>query len=51
MELSEKYAAKVAELKSFSAAAKVLFVSQPALSATVARLEGELAEICFSLRA
>ena len=42
MELSEKYAAKVAELKSFSAAAKVLFVSQPALSATVARLEGEL---------
>jgi DNA-binding transcriptional LysR family regulator len=42
MELSEKYAAKVAELKSFSAAAKALFVSQPALSATVARLEGEL---------
>ena len=42
MELSEKYAKRVHELRSFSAAAKELFVSQPALSATVARLEGEL---------
>lgn len=42
MELSEKYAKRVYERRSFSAAAKELFVSQPALSATVARLEGEL---------
>ena len=42
MELSEKYAKRVYELRSFSAAAKELFVSQPALSATVARLESEL---------
>jgi len=42
MELAEKYAKRVYELRSFSAAAKELFVSQPALSATVARLEGEL---------
>ncbi len=42
MDLSEKYVRRVYELRSFSAAAKALFVSQPALSATVARLEGEL---------
>lgn len=42
MELSEKYAKRVYELRSFSAAAKELFVSQPALSATVGRLESEL---------
>lgn len=42
MELSEKYAKRVYELRSFSAAAKELFVSQPALSATVARMESEL---------
>ncbi len=42
MELSARYAYRVYVEKSFSAAAKALFVSQPALSATVARLEGEL---------
>ncbi len=42
MELSKKYAYKVYEEKSFSAAAKALFVSQPALSLAVKRLEEEL---------
>ena len=42
MDLAEKYAYKVSELRSFSAAAKALFVSQPALSATVSRLEDSL---------
>ncbi len=42
MRLSEKYAYEVYEKKSFSLAAKALFISQPALSATVARLEQEL---------
>jgi len=42
MELSAKYAYKVYEKRSFSLAARELFVSQPALSATVARLEAEL---------
>ncbi len=42
MELSAKYAYKVYKEKSFSAAAKALCVSQPALSATVSRLEKEL---------
>ena len=42
MDLSKKYAMKVNEKKSFSAAAKVLFVSQPALSLAVGRLEDEL---------
>ena len=42
MELSAKYAYKVNELKSFSAAAKALFISQPALSAAISRLEKEL---------
>ena len=38
----EKYAYTVFVEGSFSAAAKELFISQPALSASVARLEGEL---------
>ena len=42
MELSQKYVYAVWENKSFSKAANVLFVSQPALSATVAKLESEL---------
>ncbi|MBE6644258.1 MAG: LysR family transcriptional regulator [Ruminococcaceae bacterium] len=42
MELCAKYAYKVYEKKSFSSAAKALFVSQPALSAAISRLEGEL---------
>lgn len=42
MELPQKYALNVWEHKSFSKAAKALFVSQPSLSATVAKLEHEL---------
>ncbi len=42
MELSKKYAIKVDEKKSFSAAARALFVSQPALSLAVGRLEEEI---------
>ncbi len=42
MELSAKYVYKVYTEKSFSAAAKALFLSQPALSAAVARHEREL---------
>ncbi|MBQ7328671.1 MAG: LysR family transcriptional regulator [Oscillospiraceae bacterium] len=42
MELSAKYAYQVYKEKSFSAAAKVLYVSQPALSAAISRLEKEL---------
>ena len=41
MELSKRYALKVNEKKSFSAAAKALFVSQPALSLAIGRLEEE----------
>ena len=42
MELSAKYAYKTYEKKSFSSAAKELFISQPALSAAISRLEAEL---------
>lgn len=42
MELAASYAYKVFQYGSFSRAAKALFISQPSLSATVARLEGEL---------
>jgi len=42
MEISEKYAYKIWEKKSFSEAAKDLYVSQPSLSATIARLEKKL---------
>lgn len=42
MELALKYVYEVYKEKSFSKAAKALYVSQPALSATVARLEKEL---------
>ncbi|MBE6960005.1 MAG: LysR family transcriptional regulator [Ruminococcaceae bacterium] len=42
MELPQKYVYAVWEYKSFSKAAKALFVSQPSLSATVAKLENEL---------
>lgn len=42
MELCAKYAYKVYEKKSFSSAAKALFISQPALSAAISRLESDL---------
>lgn len=42
MELAAKYVYAVYERKSFSAAARALYVSQPALSAMVAKLEREL---------
>lgn len=42
MTLAEKYVYEIYKTKSFSTAAKRLFISQPALSATVARLEKEL---------
>ena len=42
MELSAKYAYAVYEKRSFSLAAKELYVSQPALSAMIAKLEREL---------
>ena len=42
MELSAKYALMVYDKKSFSAAAKALFISQPALSASISRLEEDL---------
>lgn len=42
MELSARYAYKVYESKSFSSAAKDLFISQPALSASISRLEKDL---------
>ena len=42
MELAKKYVYKIYESGSFSKAAKELFISQPALSASVSRLEAEL---------
>jgi len=42
MEQSAKYVYEVYKLKSFSAAAQELYISQPALSAAVSRLEKEL---------
>lgn len=42
MELSAKYVRTVWEKQSFSLAAKTLFISQPALSATVSKLEKQL---------
>ena len=42
MELSEKYVYKVYEKRSFSLAASELFVSQPALSSMISRLEASL---------
>ena len=42
MELAAKYVYEVYKEKSFSRAAKSLYVSQPALSSTVSRLEKEL---------
>ncbi len=42
MELSAKYVYKIYTEKSFSAAAKALYISQPALSAAIGRLEKEL---------
>lgn len=42
MELSAKYAYQVYKEKSFTVAAKALYVSQPALSATITKLEKEM---------
>ncbi len=42
MELAATYAYKIFQHGSFSKAAKALFISQPSLSATIARLENEL---------
>ncbi len=42
MELPLKYVYEIWEKKSFSKAAKALFISQPSLSATVSKLENEL---------
>ena len=42
MELSQKYVYEIWKNQSFSKAAKKLYISQPSLSATVAKLEGEL---------
>lgn len=42
MELAAKYIYKIYEKGSFSAAARALYISQPSLSATVAKHEGEL---------
>ena len=42
MELAAKYAYRIYLEKSFSAAAKALFISQPALSSSIAHLEREL---------
>ncbi len=42
MELSAKYAYQVYKERSFSAAAKTLYVSQPALSCTIAKLEKKM---------
>jgi LysR family hydrogen peroxide-inducible transcriptional activator len=43
-----RFAAAVAEARSFSAAAAACHVSQPSLSAAVAKLEGELGGLLFS---
>lgn len=42
MELAAKYAYQVYKEKSFTLAAKSLYISQPALSATISKLEKEL---------
>lgn len=42
MELIQKYVYQVYKEKSFSAAARTLYISQPALSAAIARLEKEM---------
>lgn len=42
MELADKYVHKIWEKQSFSEAAKELYISQPSLSSTVARLERSL---------
>ncbi len=47
MELSEQYVLRICEKKSFSEAARSLYISQPALSATVARLEKKLGFAIF----
>ncbi len=47
MELVKKYVYKIYEERSFSAAARALFVSQPALSLAVRRLEEELSVKIF----
>ena len=47
MELAAKYAYEVYEQRSFSRAAESLFISQPALSAMVAKLERELGFVLF----
>ena len=50
MEIANRYVYKIYETKSFSAAAKALYISQPSLSATVKKLEGELGFEIFNRR-
>lgn len=47
MELCQKYVMKINKTRSFSKAAKELFVSQPSLSSTVKKLETELGFLIF----
>ena len=42
MERANKYVLKIYQTKSFSKAAKALYISQPSLSATIKKLEDEL---------
>lgn len=48
MNRAEKYVYKVYQTKSFSAAAKELYVAQPALSTTIKKLEAELGYEIFN---
>ncbi len=50
MERANRYVYKIYETKSFSAAAKALYISQPSLSATVKKLENELGFEIFNRR-
>ena len=47
MELCQKYVMKINKTRSFSKAAKELYISQPSLSSTVKKLETELGFLIF----